>query len=525
MSIEFTDKDRQELAVRGITEEQILAQIEIFKEGIPPAKLIKPCTVGDGITVIRRAEEKRLIELYRNAAASGRTMKFVPASGAATRMFHLLLAVMHNFPGLEAGRLEKMAEQGNKEIQQFLQFFRDLKRFAFYDQLKAFLKERGSDIEELIASKKYKEILSALLNPEGLNYANLAKGLIKFHKYKTGLRNPFEEHLIETTAYACDRKEIARAHFTIFPLSNSQYDEFSYVETVRNHYEKQEGVRFELSFSTQKKSTDTIAVDHDNRPLHDADGALHFRPGGHGALLENLNELPGDIIFIKNIDNVVPDRLKPETYRYKMLLGGLLVKLQNEIFGCLEKLASGKVDDPLIARMFQLAREQLSISIPREIENGKQKNQVDFLFNRFNRPLRVCGMVKNQGEPGGGPFWVELPADTPSLQIVESSQLDKNDPGQLKIWNSSTHFNPVDLVCGVRDFRGQPFNLMEFRDPYGGFISRKSKNGKEVKALELPGLWNGSMAFWNTVFVEVPIITFNPVKTVFDLLRDEHQPE
>lgn len=242
-------------------------------------------------------------------------------------------------------------------------------------------------------------------------------------------------------------------------------------------------------------------------------------------MLENLNELRGDIVFIKNIDNVVPDRLKPETYRYKMLLGGLLVKLQNELFGYLERLASGMVDDALIAQMLRFAGEQLSISIPREIEKGSKKEQVEFLFNRFNRPLRVCGMVKNQGEPGGGPFWVELPADTPSLQIVESSQLDKDDPRQLEIWNSSTHFNPVDLVCGVRDFRGEPFDLMEFRDPHSGFISRKSKNGKEVKALELPGLWNGSMAFWNTVFVEVPIITFNPVKTVFDLLRDEHQPE
>lgn len=525
MNIEFSNSDLQELAVRGITKEKILAQIEIFKEGIPPAKLIKPCTVGDGITVISSAEEERLTGLYRNAAASGRAMKFVPASGAATRMFHLLLAVMHDYPDLEAKRLQKMAQQGNKDIQQFQQFFQNLRKFAFHDQLKAFLEDRGSDIEVLISNKNYKEILTALLNPEGLNYADLPKGLIKFHQYKTGLRNPFEEHLIEAAAYTRDREAIAHIHFTVSAPSGSEDDEISYIESIRKHYEEQEEVQFELSYSTQKKSTDTIAVDHDNRPLHDADGTLHFRPGGHGALLENLNELQGDIIFIKNIDNVVPDRLKPETYRYKMLLGGLLVKLQNELFGYLEQLTSGEVDDSSITEMFRFAGEQLSISIPREIENGTQKNQVKFLFNRFNRPLRVCGMVKNQGEPGGGPFWVEFPADTPSLQIVESSQLDKDDPEQLEIWNSSTHFNPVDLVCGVRDFRGQPFDLMEFRDPHGGFISRKSKNGKEVKALELPGLWNGSMAFWNTVFVEVPIITFNPVKTVFDLLRDEHQPK
>lgn len=525
MNIAFTDKDLRELAARGITQEKILNQIEIFKEGIPPAKLIKPCTVGDGITVISSGEEKRLTELYRDAAASGRTMKFVPASGAATRMFHLLLAVMHDDPDLEAERLQKMVEQGRQDIQQFLQFFQNLKKFAFYDQLKAFLEDRGSDIEELIAGKKYKEILSALLNPEGLNYADLPKGLIKFHKYETGLRNPFEEHLIEAAVYTCDCEGIARIHFTVSALSDAEDSEIFYIESVRHRYEEQEGVQFEIGFSIQKKSTDTIAVDHDNRPLHDHDGALHFRPGGHGALLENLNELQGDIIFIKNIDNVVPDRLKPETYRYKMLLGGFLVNLQNKLFGYLEKLTSGEVDDSLIAEMFRFAEKQLSVIIPREIENGIQKDQMDFLFDRFNRPLRVCGMVKNQGEPGGGPFWVELPAGAPSLQIVESSQLDKDDPEQLEIWNSSTHFNPVDLVCGVRDFRGEPFDLMEFRDPHGGFISRKSKNGKEVKALELPGLWNGSMAFWNTVFVEVPIVTFNPVKTVFDLLRDEHQPE
>lgn len=525
MNLKLMEQDRRDLAERGIREEQILSQVEIFKQGIPPIKLLRPCTVGDGIQVVDSDEEERLIALYREAAVSGRAMKFVPASGAATRMFQLLFSVNHKFPDLDAKKLRKAAEQGNKDVEKFLQFFRDLKKFAFYDQLKELLDEQGCQLEKLRAQENYKKILSVLLEPEGLNYNNLPKGLIKFHQYPDGSRNPLEEHLVEAAAYTCDANRITRVHFTISIPTDSKDDEFAYIEAIRQRYEKLTGAQFRLSFSNQKKSTDTIAVDLENQPYREADGRLHFRPGGHGALLENLDDLRGDIVFVKNIDNVVPDHLKPPTYRYKMILGGCLVKLQNEIFGYLKKLDRGDRDAELLGGAFKFAREQLSISIPGEIEFGPKEKQAEFLFTRLNRPLRVCGTVKNQGEPGGGPFWVALDADTSSLQIVESSQLDLSHPAQQKIWESSTHFNPVDLVCGMRDFRGQPFSLTEFRDAHSGFISRKSKNGRELKALELPGLWNGAMAFWNTVFVEVPIITFNPVKTVFDLLRPEHQPE
>ena len=525
MGIQLREQDRRELSERGIPKEQIYSQVEIFKQGIPPVKLLRPCTVGDGIQVVESGEEEPLIALYREAAASGRAMKFVPASGAATRMFHLLFSVNRNFPDLDAAKLRRAAEQGNKNVERFLGFFRNLKKFAFYDQLKEFLEEQGFQLEELLAQENYKKILSALLEREGLNYNNLPKGLIKFHQYPDGSRNPLEEHLIEAASYTCDADGITRVHFTISIPTDFKDDEFAYIETIRQRYEEQTGVKFHLSFSNQKKSTDTIAVDLDNRPYRESDGRLHFRPGGHGALLENLNELRGDIVFIKNIDNVVPDHLKPPTYRHKMILGGCLVKLQNEAFGYLRKLVKGNTDDELLARAFKFAKEQLSIYVPGQIETASPEKQAEFLFARLNRPLRVCGTVKNLGEPGGGPFWVALNGDNPSLQIVESSQLDLSHPGQKKIWESSTHFNPVDLVCGVRDFRGQPFNLMEFRDAHSGFISQKSKNGRELKALELPGLWNGAMAYWNTVFVEVPIITFNPVKTVFDLLRPEHQPE
>jgi hypothetical protein len=525
MNIQFTEKDRQELRERGIPEEQIEAQIEIFRKGIPPVKLLRPCTVNDGVKVIYSPEEKRLSDIYREAAASGRAMKFVPASGAATRMFKALQSVINRFPGLPPQKLREAAVEGNKEVQQLLRFFQELKKLAFYDTLKETLAGRRRDLEELLARENYGEILSALLDPEGLNYNNRPKGLIKFHKYPDSARNPFEEHLMEAANYVRDRQNVARDHFTISIPIDFNSVEIRYIESIRQRYEEQEGVTFELTFSNQNKSTDTIAVDLDNQPLREADGRLHFRPGGHGALLKNLNDLEGDIIFIKNIDNVVPDRLKPETYHYKILLGGYLVALQNEMFAYLEKLSAAEADDKLVGSMFRFAKEKLSVTIPQEIENGARKGQIEFLFSRLNRPLRVCGMVKNEGEPGGGPFWVEMEDQSPSPQIVESAQVDLNDPQQKTIWESSTHFNPVDLVCGVRDFRGRLFNLPDFRDPGGGFISRKFRNGQELKALELPGLWNGAMAYWNTVFVEVPIITFNPVKTVLDLLRPEHQPE
>jgi hypothetical protein len=524
MIIQFTEKEREELRERGISEEQIKAQIETFKKEIPPLKLLKPCTVNDGITVIKPPEEKPLRDMYQKAAASGRAMKFVPASGAATRMFKVLQSVLNEFPGLPPQRLRDAAAQGNEEVQQFFRFFRELKKFAFYDTLKETLAGRKLDLEELLARKKYREILSALLDPQGLNYNDLPKGLIKFHKYPGGARNPFEEHLVEAAKYVCDSDSIVRIHFTISISKEFEQEELSDIEKIRPRYEE-EGVHFEITTSHQHKSTDTIAVDLDNQPFREEDGRLHFRPGGHGALIKNLNDLKGDIIFIKNIDNMVPDRLKPETYRYKIFLGGYLVTLQKEMFGYLDRLSAENVDATLLAKIFAFAREKLSITIPEYIETGDRKAQIEFLFSRFNRPLRVCGMVKNEGEPGGGPFWVEMDDQTASPQIVESAQVDMKDPQQKTIWKSSTHFNPVDLVCGVRDFRGRFFNLLDFRDPKGGFISHKSKNGQELKALELPGLWNGAMAYWNTVFVEVPIITFNPVKTVFDLLRPEHQPE
>ena len=365
------------------------------------------------------------------------------------------------------------------------------------------------------------ELLAYLLTPRGLNYANLPKALLQFHRYAGHCRTPLEEHLVEAAAYAQDSQQVARLHVTVAPEHTEAVQ--AHIEAIRSRYERA-GVRYDMSLSTQSPATDTIAVDLENTPFRDEHGQLLFRPGGHGALLANLEALAADIVFIKNIDNVLPDHLKETTYGYKRALGGHLVALQQQIFLYLKKLASGAVDAALLHEIWAFAQQQLSMTMPQGGLHTPQHEQIRLLFDRLNRPLRVCGMVRNAGEPGGGPFWVEHTDGSMSLQIVEASQVDTASPEQRAIFAASTHFNPVDIVCGVRDYRGQPFHLTQFVDPDTGFISRKTYAGRTLKALELPGLWNGAMAHWNTVFVEVPLSTFSPVKTVLDLLRPEHQP-
>jgi hypothetical protein len=519
----FSEEDIKQIRARGIEPGVVLSQLEVFKKGFPFVKLERPCTTADGIRVIKNADLKGLGDVFSQAALSGRVMKFVPASGASSRMFKVLLSINNRYDRIDEGLVSVKAEAGDPDHRALLRFIKEIKRFAFYDDLKSVMARDGLDIDGLIKEGRYKEILEYTLKPKGLNYGDLPKGLIKFHRYPERCRTPFEEHLVEAAAYTLDRNGVARVHFTVPP----EYEESikKHIEDVRDYYEAS-GVRYEVTFSTQDPSTDTIAVDLDNRPFRDARGRLVFRPAGHGALLDNLNGLGGDVVFIKNIDNVVPDGLKHETYTYKRALGGYLVKLQEEIFGYLERLTSGYVSQQLITKAFEFLRYELSTIPPEAIErNGSREEKIGFLISKLNRPLRVCGMVKNEGEPGGGPFWVRQRDGSLSLQIVESSQVDMASYGQRAIWESSTHFNPVDIVCGVRDRLGNPFDLKRFTDPDTGFISVKSMDGRELKALELPGLWNGAMANWNTVFIEVPLITFNPVKTVFDLLRKEHQSE
>ncbi len=517
--VRFQNRDQLQIAAHHTTEKAIIDQIETFRRGFPFAQLDRPCTPGDGVTRLATQDAEQLASRYANAVSDGRVQKFVPASGAASRMFKSLLAVHERANRVDWCKLQTAPQ--NQDERDFLQFAEGLPRFAFYDALSAQLSQQHLCPDTALAQGQYQAILDALLTPSGLNYANLPKALLHFHRYEDHCRTPLEEHLVEASTLVQDRHWVARLHLTVSP----DHDELmlAHLNQIRQRYE-QTGVRFDVSWSMQKPSTDTIAVDLDNQPFRDREGNLLFRPAGHGALLENLNDLQGDIVLIKNIDNIVPDHLKAATYTHTRLLGGYLVTLQQQSFDYLEQLATGDVTPLELADIRHFAAEKFAISLPHAFERKSHQEQATTLFEALHRPLRICGVVLNTGEPGGGPFWVRHGNGTTSLQIVETSQVDPQVETQKAILEQSTHFNPVNLVCGVRDFRGQPFDLMRFTDPSTGFISQKSHEGKALKALELPGLWNGAMAKWNTVFVEVPITTFNPVKTVLDLLRQEHQP-
>ncbi|MDL2306159.1 DUF4301 family protein, partial [Bacteroides sp. OttesenSCG-928-D19] len=434
-------------------------------------------------------------------------VKFVPASGAASRMFKNLFEFLDADYDEPSTGFEKA-------------FFDNISQFAFYNELNAARQaSTGKDIPTLIADKQYKDIVSGLLGKDGLNYGALPKGLLKFHSYPEGPRTPVEEHLVEGALYATGKSGKSNIHFTV---SEEHRDLFQRLLSQKlGQYSNMFNVDFNVTFSEQKPSTDTIAVDMENNPFREND-KLVFRPGGHGALIENLNDLDADVIFIKNIDNVVPDRLKPDTVLYKKLIAGVLVKLQKQIVKYLELLDSGKYTREQVMEVLQFVQKKLFCKNP-ETKNLEDVELVLYLRKKLNRPIRVCGMVKNEGEPGGGPFLAYNQDGTISLQILESSQIDMADPEKKEMFEKGTHFNPVDLVCAVRDYKGHKFDLSNYVDKETGFISYKSKNGRELKALELPGLWNGAMSDWNTVFVEVPSSTFNPVKTVNDLLREQHQ--
>jgi len=517
----FNERDERQIRARGMTPEQVSGQIDAIKRGFPHAELDRPCTLGDGIVAVDESEISRLSDRWDDVAGTGRAMKFVPASGAASRMFKLLQSVLNRQREIRVEDVARRAKAGDREEEAFLQFLRGVRKFAFFEDLRSVMARDGIDADKRISEGEYGEILEYLLTPKGLDAANLPKGLIPFHVYPDGSRTPFEEHLVEAVRTVRDNNGRARLHATGSPDHEEVIRD--HLDAVRTRYEHG-GTRFDLEVSVQMPQTDTIALDLEDRPFRDEEDRLLFRPGGHGALLENLNRLDGDVVIVKNIDNVVPDRLKDPTVTYKKVLGGYLVTLQGEIFRHVRTLLEGTPDAGEMERTLTFAVERLGIQPPRGSNERSGEALRIFLLSQLNRPLRVCGMVKNEGEPGGGPFWMRHKGGGVSRQIVESSQVDMDSEEQRAIWNASTHFNPVDLVCGLRDYRGRPFDLHEFRDPESGFVSIKSKGGRELKALELPGLWNGAMAWWLTVFVEVPIVTFNPVKTVLDLLRKEHQP-
>ena len=506
----WSAKDLERIAVEGLSVEEVERQLALFRQGVSPVRLNRPGRAGDGIVLLSQAQQEDLLSVYEEALRTKRFMKFVPASGAASRMFKEWYQRLY-----EGG----VASSAEKEA-----FVQDLKRYAFFHDLKATVAAQGRDLEDLIREKADRDLLRFILTEEGLNYGRLPKALLKFHHYPEGSRTALEEHLVEAVLYARDARKYARIHFTVSGEHESAVRER--LGQVIGDYESRLDTVFEIGLSTQETVTNTIAVDPEYRPFRDEGGGLVFRPGGHGSLLKNLNSLDADIVFLKNIDNCVPDRLKPETVRWKKILAGYLITLQEGIFRRLRLLSARDARDGDLTEIARFCQDKLHLVMPPGFFMRPPAERRSFLFGSLNRPLRVCGMVKNEGEPGGGPFWVAPSGGvgTLSLQIIEESQIDRKDPGQKNIWQSSTHFNPVDLVCGIRDYRGEKFDLMKYVDQAQSTISSKSEQGRELLALERPGLWNGSMAFWNTLFVETPLAAFNPVKTVRDLLRPQHLP-
>lgn len=508
MKMMLSQQDLQQIAERGISEQQIESQLEQFKTGFPFLKLEAAAAIGKGIMALSAEERKRYVDAWNAYKEKGKKIvKFVPASGAASRMFKDLFSFLDADYHVPTTPFEK-------------QFFEQIKKFAFKDELCDKCKANdGNKIMGLMAEGNYKAIVANLLLPKGLNYGQLPKGLLLFHHDEEGARTPMEEHLVEAALYASSDGE-ANVHFTV---SHEHLELFrKKVEEKVDKYAQKYGVKYHISFSVQKPSTDTIAANTDNTPFRNEDGTLLFRPGGHGALIENLNEIDADIIFIKNIDNVVPDRLKADTVEYKQLIAGILVTLQKKVFGYLELLNAGKCTREQLEEMLLFLQDELCCR-KEGVRELSDMELTAYLKRKLNRPMRVCGVVKNVGEPGGGPFLTYNQDGSISLQILESSQIDKSNETYMQMFTEGTHFNPVDLVCATKDYLGKRFNLPEYVDRSTGFISSKSKYGRELKALELPGLWNGAMSDWNTVFVEVPLSTFNPVKTVNDLLREQHQ--
>jgi hypothetical protein len=502
----------------GLSVSQVQQQLHRFTDGISELDILRPATIGKEIMRISADREKQCLSRFEQAQQNGRAMKFCPASGAASRMFKTLQSLLVSEEKLTNTYIRNHSDDSDATYAR--KFFDRLRKFAFFEDLEKALSRDGFQFETLLKNEDYKTIISYVLEDKGLSLSSLPKALIPFHRYSDHSRTPLEEHIVEAIAYARDKNGVARIHFTISPEHQHFFSE--HLSKVRERY-KMQGTHLEVSYSYQKPETDTIAADSNNKPFLDSEGNPVFRPGGHGALLANLNELGGDIIFIKNIDNIVPERLLQQTVRYKKIIGGVLSLVQDQIFTYLNALEHGNCTRFYLDEVIYFIKNDLHIHLPPQATDKSMDELHRFLFKQLSRPIRVCGIVINQGEPGGGPFLVRHDDGSASIQIIEDAQFNMENPHQKKVFESATHFSPTDLACGVRDFKGRPFNLLDYCDPDTGFISTKTYLGRDLKALELPGLWNGSMAHWITLLVEVPVETFNPVKTVNDLLREEHQ--
>lgn len=509
----FSAADREQLAASGISVEEAQRHLELLRRDPDPVDAVRACTRGDGITLVTEGEMPRFEAEFQKALAAGRVLKFTPASGAASRMFKALLTFHRPGESLDQGWLATEHANGNSQAKEAMTCLDGIQRFAFYAAMREKAAAAGDDLDHLVKDAAYGRVLDYLLTAKGLDAAAMPKGLLPFHRYPDGARTAFEEHLAEARDYA-DDGGTCRLHFTVSPEHHAAFEAHAKEAAAR----LAGGPRYDVSFSFQKPETDTLAADAFGDPFRDDDGRLVLRPGGHGALIRNLADTRGDIVFIKNIDNVVPDERRAQTVRWKRALGGLLVELQRQALGHLNRLAASS-DEESVDEAERFAAVRLSVRLPAGVEGLDARRR--WLVAALDRPLRVCGVVPNTGEPGGGPFWVRRADGSESLQIVERSELGSKHAAMLK---QATHFNPVDLVCALRGPGGQPYDLRQFIDDKAVFVSHKSLRGKELRALERPGLWNGAMAGWNTVFVEVPLETFNPVKQLSDLLREAHQP-
>lgn len=513
----YTKEDVKDFKKRNIQKEQIDRQLENFQNGFDYVSLIEPATVGNGIKVLPPEEENYLIDLYEQASQNADVIKMVPASGSATRMFKTLFSFMENYQGSTQEFLEFVQDKSTDSMHEF---FLQLRDFPFYVHLKNIMWADHKDIDKMLEKRMFVEILEYLLTSKGLNYGNTPKGLIDFHVYRDFVRTPFDEHLVEAALY-CKRGKEAHLHFTV---SEEYMERFKdRLKKVTKVFEKMFDVKYKVTFSVQRPATDTVSVDQKGELVRDENGKILFRPGGHGALIHNLNDLKADILFIKNIDNVSPDRNKADTVKYKKLLAGTLFEIQSKVFEQLDFLDKRGLTDEQLDEVEKFVEENTGYRKAAGRTFKDRKERIKYLRNLLDRPIRVCGMVKNVGEPGGGPFWAKASDGSSRLMIVESAQIDLKDKEQKKIFDRSTHFNPVDIVCGTKNYKGKRFDLKDFIDHSQGFITEKSYRGKEIRVQELPGLWNGAMANWITVFVEVPLSTFTPVKTVFDLRRSEHR--
>ncbi len=504
---ELTKEDVEQIKNYGLKKETVLNQLETFKEGIPKVELVSAANVGEGIQAFSKEE----VQLFSNKYDDSKLerVKFIPASGAASRMFKALHQFLADYRP-ENTSLAKFLEEQDSDL--LKKFFEGMKNFAFYKDVLAEVEKNNSNYQQLSEDEQKYIFVEILLEEDGLNFSNLPKGLVPFHGYENHSATAFEEHLIEASKYAAKDGK-AKLHFTV---TEDHLEKFkSTFQEIKDRVEKQTETEFEIEYSFQKKSTDTIAVDFDNQPFRDDEGKILFRPGGHGALIENLNDIDADLIFIKNIDNVIKQENLDTVVTYKKVLAGELINVQEKIFEVLNRIDQDGFNKHILAAANDLLEEKLSVKTTLKTEEDVR--------NFLDRPIRICGMVENQGAPGGGPFWVKDGEGNISLQIIEGAQMDTDNPEQNEIAQNATHFNPVDLVCSVKNYKGKKFDLTQYVNPKKGFIAQKSKFGRNLKALELPGLWNGGMAYWNTMFVEVPIITFNPVKNVVDLLNENHQ--